>query len=59
MLYVSFSSLPLYLSVQIAKNYPGIKYDEMVIDSAMLYMASNPNRFDVMVSSLALFLALL
>jgi isocitrate dehydrogenase (NAD+) len=32
-----------------AKACPEVKYEEMVIDNAMLHMASNPNRFDVMV----------
>ncbi len=32
-----------------AKAYPGVKYEEMVIDNAMLHMAQDPNRFDVMV----------
>ncbi|CAE7325287.1 unnamed protein product, partial [Symbiodinium sp. KB8] len=32
-----------------AAQYPDIKYDEMVIDKAMLQMASDPNVFDVMV----------
>ncbi len=32
-----------------AAKYPGVKYEEMTIDNAMLYMAQNPNRFDVMV----------
>ena len=34
---------------QAAKGYPEIKYEEMTIDNAMLFMAQNPNRFDVMV----------
>jgi len=34
---------------QAAKAYPNVKYEEMTIDNAMLYMAQNPNRFDVMV----------
>lgn len=37
--------LPLRLPLQ----YPSLKYEEVVIDSAMLHMASNPSRFDVMV----------
>lgn len=32
-----------------AKKYPQIKYEEMIIDNAMLYMAQDPLRFDVMV----------
>lgn len=32
-----------------AKKYPEIKYEEMIIDNAMLQMALNPLRFDVMV----------
>lgn len=32
-----------------AKRYPHIAYEEMIIDSAMLQMAMNPTRFDVMV----------
>lgn len=32
-----------------AANYPGVKYEEMIIDNAMLQMAMNPTRFDVMV----------
>lgn len=32
-----------------AKKYPEVKYEEMVIDNAMLQMALNPLRFDVMV----------
>jgi isocitrate dehydrogenase (NAD+) len=32
-----------------AKKYPSIKYEEMIIDNAMLQMALNPTRFDVMV----------
>jgi isocitrate dehydrogenase (NAD+) len=32
-----------------ASKYPEIKYEEMVIDNAMLQMALNPLRFDVMV----------
>jgi isocitrate dehydrogenase (NAD+) len=32
-----------------AKQNPDIKYEEMIIDNAMLYMAKDPNRFDVMV----------
>jgi isocitrate dehydrogenase (NAD+) len=30
-------------------QYPALKYEEVIIDSAMLHMASNPSRFDVMV----------
>jgi isocitrate dehydrogenase (NAD+) len=33
----------------VAKKYPHIIYEEVNIDNAMLYMASNPARFDVMV----------
>ena len=32
-----------------AKKYPTLKYEEMVIDSAMLHMASDPTRLDLMV----------
>lgn len=32
-----------------AAKFPDIKYEEMVIDKAMLTMAANPNYFDVMV----------
>ena len=32
-----------------AARYPDIKYEEMVIDNAMLFMAQNPTRFDLMV----------
>jgi isocitrate dehydrogenase (NAD+) len=32
-----------------AQGYPHIKYDEMVIDTAMLTMASQPRKMDVMV----------
>jgi isocitrate dehydrogenase (NAD+) len=32
-----------------AKKNPEVKYEEMQIDNAMLQMAMNPNRFDVMV----------
>jgi isocitrate dehydrogenase (NAD+) len=32
-----------------AKRYPNMPYHEMTIDNAMLYMARDPTRFDVMV----------
>lgn len=32
-----------------AAEYPDIEYDEMLIDNAMLHMASHPETFDVMV----------
>lgn len=32
-----------------AKEYPDIEYEEAIIDTAMLQMASKPEKFDVMV----------
>lgn len=32
-----------------AKRYPSVTYEEMTIDNAMLHMAKDPSRFDVMV----------
>lgn len=34
---------------EVAKSYPDIIYDEMVIDTVMLGMASKPEKFDLMV----------
>jgi isocitrate dehydrogenase (NAD+) len=32
-----------------AARHPGVKFEEMVIDNAMLHMAQDPSRFDVLV----------
>mmetsp|Transcript_17445 Transcript_17445/g.70691 ORF Transcript_17445/g.70691 Transcript_17445/m.70691 type:complete len:345 (-) Transcript_17445:888-1922(-) len=41
----------LFLSCtqEVAKNYPDIRYEEMLIDNAASYLVSNPGRMDVMV----------
>lgn len=34
---------------EVAKKYPNIKYEEMIIDNCSMQLISNPNQFDVMV----------
>jgi len=34
---------------EVAKRYPSIKYEEMIIDNCCMQLISNPNQFDVMV----------
>lgn len=39
----------LEISKQIAKDYPDIKHDNMIIDNCCMQLVSNPHQFDVMV----------
>jgi len=33
---------------EVAKSYPDIKYEEMIVDNTCMQLTKNPNRFDVM-----------
>ncbi|CAM6087352.1 unnamed protein product [Calypogeia fissa] len=35
---------------EIAKNYPGIKYNEVIVDNCCMQLVSKPQQFDVMVT---------
>ncbi|KAJ7547262.1 hypothetical protein O6H91_08G077700 [Diphasiastrum complanatum] len=35
---------------EIAKNYPGIKYNEIIVDNCCMQLVSRPQQFDVMVT---------
>jgi hypothetical protein len=35
---------------EIAKKYPGIKYNEIIVDNCCMQLVSKPEQFDVMVS---------
>jgi isocitrate dehydrogenase (NAD+) len=35
---------------EVAKNYPGIKYNEVIVDNCCMQLVSKPQQFDVMVS---------
>lgn len=45
------SSDGLFLAVmrEVAKDYPDIKHDDMIIDNCCMQLVSNPHQFDVMV----------
>ena len=34
----------------ISKNYPFIKYEEMIVDNCAMQLVKNPSQFDVMVA---------
>jgi len=34
---------------EVAKKYPGIKYNEMIVDNCSMQLVSKPEQFDVMV----------
>jgi len=36
---------------EVAKNYPGIKYNEVIVDNCCMQLVSKPQQFDVMVNS--------
>lgn len=41
---------------EIATKYPGIKYNEMIVDNTCMQLVSRPEQFDVMVCFLYLML---
>lgn len=34
---------------EVSEQYPGVKYEEMIVDNACMQLVSNPAQFDVMV----------
>jgi 3-isopropylmalate dehydrogenase len=40
----------LRIAEEVSANYPGVTHDYMHIDAATIYMVTNPNRFDVIVT---------
>ncbi|MCT4634474.1 MAG: isocitrate/isopropylmalate family dehydrogenase [Firmicutes bacterium] len=40
----------LEMAREIAKEYPGVKYDEFIIDNMCMQLVMNPNQFDVIVT---------
>jgi isocitrate dehydrogenase (NAD+) len=47
--YKLFSSF-LFFLIQIAKLYPKIQFETMIVDNCTMQMVSNPRQFDVMVT---------
>lgn len=39
---------------EIASRYPGIEYNEMIVDNCSMQLVSKPEQFDVMVSEQSL-----
>ena len=40
---------------EMSKKYPGIKYNEIIVDNCCMQLVAKPEQFDVMVTSFSLF----
>ena len=41
---------------EVAKKYPGIKYNEIIVDNCCMQLVSKPEQFDVMVCGFIVFI---